>query len=76
MTLKKVTAGVLKDGSQVDCWEVLGEGLHWHMCNRSGSVTNSGVGSKSWCLSEHLMPIRPEEDPLEITDFIIKKEEA
>lgn len=27
-------------------------------------------------MGKHLMPIRPEEDPLEITDVIIKKEKA
>ena len=76
VTLEKVTNGILSDGSPVICWEVSGEGLHWHMRRRTGSVSTSGIGNKGWVLSENLMPIRPEEDPLEITDVIIKKEKA
>lgn len=76
VTLKKVTNGVLQDGSPVVCWEVEGEGLHWHMRNWAGRIIKSGVGDRSWFLAQHLMPIRPEEDPLEITNVIIKKEKA
>ena len=67
VTLKKVTTGVLEDGSRVDCWEVEGENLHWHMRSRvGGGVSKSGIGNRSWFLSQHLMPIYPEADPLSL----------
>lgn len=76
VTLKKVASGILPDGSPTYCWEVSGEGIRWRMRNRTGSVTTAGVGNRGWILAQHLMPIRPEEGPLEITDVVIKKEKA
>ena len=66
VTLKEVTEGVLEDGSRVDCWEVEGEGLHWHMRSRTGGSSSSGIGTRSWFLPQHLMPIYPEADPLSL----------
>lgn len=51
-------------------WVCYGEGLF----SVGGGVPV--CGERGLFLPEHLMPIRPEEDPLEITDVIIKKEEA
>ena len=57
-----------------DCWLVEGENLtrSWR-CGLTNKIVTY-VDCSGIFKSEHLMPVRPEEDPLEITDVIIQKE--
>lgn len=59
-----------------DCWLVEGKNLsrEWR-CGLTNKVITY-VDCNGIFKTEHLMPIRPEEDPLEITDVITKKEKA
>ena len=57
-------------------WLVEGESLTYNTTSKSTSKINFFVGRIGLSLEHNLMPIRPEEDPLGITDVLIKKEKA
>jgi len=76
VTLERKVRGTDSDGTPVELWEFSGDNLSWNTRKNTGEIVEKGVGSVSWSLPEHLMPIRPEEDPLEITDVIIKEGES
>ena len=74
--LERKVSGRDGKGRKIDLWSVSGDNLAYVYRNSDGEVVKQGAGKKSHALPQHLMPIRPEEDPLEITDVITKKEKA
>lgn len=75
---KFIGKGELYEGYRAakDLWEILGEGLVRGIYHSDGTLYTTVSSGVSFSQPKHLMPIRPEEDPLEITDVITKKEKA
>lgn len=51
-----------------DCWLVEGAGISRKTKGQTTGRVENIIGSQGVFRSQHLMPIRPEEDPLEVTE--------
>lgn len=68
------SGATFRPSSSDNVWLVRGSGLH--KCVKGISGDTFQTSSYAFHREGYLMPIRPEEDPLEITDVVIKKEIA
>ena len=68
------SGSIFRPSSSGNVWLVRGDGLH--KCVKGINGDTFPPSSYAFKAEGYLMPIRPEEDPLEITDVIIKKEKA
>lgn len=68
------SGGTFRPSNPGVVWLVKGAGLN--RCQKGVNGDTYVTSGYAFHSEGHLMPIRPEEDPLEITDVITKKEKA